>query len=91
MSDGRRSSRLAILIRISSCRVVISLAIVISSPSIVILEQMTFKALKDELLGHLLRDLIEFLSFVGRRQVVVAGLLGPIKVVISSRAIALTH
>ena len=52
---------------------------------------MTFKALKDELLGHLLRDLIEFLSFVRRRLVVVVGLLRPIKVVISSRTIALTH
>ena len=92
MGDGRRSScrRLAIAIR-SSCRVVISLIFVERGPGIVILEQMTLKALKDELLSHLLRDLIVFLGLVRRRYIVVVGLLRPIKVVISSRTIALTH
>ena len=61
------------------------------SPRIVVLEQMILKTLEDELLGHLLRDLIVFLSFVRRRHVVVVGLLRPIEVVISSGIIALTH
>ena len=52
---------------------------------------MTLKAFKDELLGHLLRDLIVFLGLVRRRYIVVVGLLRPIEVVISSRTIALTH
>ena len=60
-------------------------------PGIVILEQMAFKALKDKLLGHLLRDMIIFLNFVRRRQVIVIGLLRAIEVVISDRIVTLTH